>query len=175
MNRGLRTFLTLSVLTAVLIGGTYYGVRLLFADAPELPDADAVSSCRNRTLEPGEQLATNQVSVNVLNAGGRSGMANRTMINLEGIGFIRGTVGNAPADTRIANVRVVARDPKRADARLVGAQFKGKVQYTKGTPEDEASVAVYIGSGFKGMKKTPVPAVKAKTRFTMCAPVAPAV
>ncbi|KAA1425063.1 LytR family transcriptional regulator [Mumia zhuanghuii] len=173
MSRGLRTFLTLSVLTVILIGGTYSGVRLLFAEAPGLPDADDVSSCRNRTLEPGEQLTTSQVSVNVLNAGGRSGLANRTMINLEGIGFIRGTVGNAPADTRVANVRVVARDPKRADARLVGAQFKGKVQYTKGTPEDEASVAVYIGTDFKGLKKTPTPAVKAKARFTMCAPVAP--
>ncbi|MGH1564646.1 LytR C-terminal domain-containing protein [Mumia sp. DW29H23] len=170
MSRGLRTFLTMSVLAAVLVAGTYTGVRLLFAEAPELPDADASSSCRNRTLEPGEQLAPNQVSVNVFNAGGRSGMANRTMINLQGIGFLPGKIGNAPDDTRIANVRVVAREPKRVDARLVGAQFKGKVQYTKGTPEDEASVEVYIGTDFKGMKKEPVKAIKAKNRVTLCVP-----
>ncbi|MDD9349833.1 MULTISPECIES: LytR C-terminal domain-containing protein [unclassified Mumia] len=170
MTRGLRTFLTMSVLSAILIGGTYTGVQLLFAKAPELPDADATTACRNRVLEPGEQIAPNQVLVNVLNAGGLSGMANRTALNLQGIGFLPGTVGNAPEGTSIANVRVVAPEPKRVDARLVGAQFKGKVQYTKGTPEDDATVEVYIGKKFKGLKKNPVMALKAKNRVTICVP-----
>jgi hypothetical protein len=171
MTRGLRTFLTMSALVVVFAGGTFVGVRLLFSGAPELPDADAASSCRNRTLEPGEQLAPNQVSVNVLNASGRSGMANRTMINLQTIGFVPGTVSNAPDDARIGNVRILAREPKRVDARLVGAQFRGKVQYTKGTPKDEANVEVYIGSDFVGMKKKPTKAVKAKNTVTLCVPV----
>ncbi|MFD1824507.1 MULTISPECIES: LytR C-terminal domain-containing protein [Mumia] len=169
MSRGLRTFLTMSVLTAVLVGGTYMGVRLLFAKPPSLPEV-AANTCRNRTLEPGEQLSTNQVRVNVLNAGGRSGMANRTMINLQTAGFLPGTISNAPEDARIANVRVVAREPNRVDARLVGAQFKGKVQYTKGAPGDDASVEVLIGKKFAGMKKKQIESIKAKNRVTICVP-----
>jgi hypothetical protein len=169
MSRGLRTFLTMTVLTAVFVGGTYTGVRLLFSKAPSLPEV-AADTCRNRTLERGEQLSTNQVRVNVLNAGGRSGMANRTAINLQTAGFLPGTVGNAPDEVRIGNVRVVAREPNRVDARLVGAQFKGKVQYTKGVPGDDANVEVLIGKKFVGMKKKPVTAMKAKNRVTICVP-----
>ncbi|WP_262848657.1 LytR C-terminal domain-containing protein [Mumia quercus] len=169
MTRGLRTFLTMAVLVAVFVGGTYTGVRLLFAKPPSLPEV-AADTCRNRTLDRGEQLSTNQVRVNVLNASERSGLANRTMINLQTRGFLPGTITNAPEDTRIGNVRVVAREPNRVDARLVGAQFKGKVQYTKGVPGDDANVEILIGKKFEGLKKKTIESMKAKNRVTICVP-----
>ncbi|KHL15062.1 UNVERIFIED_CONTAM: hypothetical protein LK11_22735 [Mumia flava] len=164
----------MAVLVAVFAGGTWYGVRLLVSDPPGLPEAGADLTCRNRTLESGEQLTAREVRVNVLNASGASGIANRTMINLEARGFQPGEIGNATEDTKVKNVQIVARRPNRVDARLVAAQFKGKKTYQEGTPEGEATVLVIVGDDYKGLrKKAKAPqAMKAKNRVTICVPQA---
>lgn len=150
----------------VFVGGTMLGVSLAF-DQPE-PVAEE-ATCEVRTVKQGEVLSSNLVMVHVYNSSRRAGIANRTKINLERRGFLGGQASNNPGNLDSKNVTVLTQDPKDPRARLVGAQFKGKVAYVAPDFEPEDGVSILIGSDYKGLKKARTK-IKASQDVSVCVP-----
>lgn len=167
--------MTLACLVAVFILGSLIGVKLLFAKAPPLPtdDTAAASSCERRTIKSGGMLIASQVTVSVYNASAISGLANRTRINLQAHGFRPGTVANAPKGTTARNVTVLTKDRTAPSARLVAAQFKGKVKFATPKTTISSGVRVVIGKKYKGLKKKYPKSTRANKATQVCIQVDP--
>ena len=136
MRRHLLTAVTLLVLLALVGLGGYYGYRELFAPVGD----DRTARSRGEKgceagLRKGETVRTRDVTVSVLNAGTRSGLAGQVQEELVGRGFIAGAADNAPDDQQVRFVRILAPSSKDPAARLVAAQF-GPKTYIQATRDD---------------------------------------
>jgi len=154
VRRHLLTAVTLLVLVGLVGVGGYYGYKALFA--PVEDDAVTASpggrSCEDG-LRKGETVRTRDVTVTVLNAGSRSGLAGQVQERLVGRGFLAGTTDNAPDGTSVRFVRVLAPSKKDPAARLVAAQF-GKGTYIQRSRDDLGpGVDVIVGDRFRGLAK----------------------
>ncbi|MGH3358830.1 MAG: LytR C-terminal domain-containing protein, partial [Nocardioidaceae bacterium] len=92
-----KTAITLLVLTLMFVGGVIAGFRLVTSPIPEL-DLESETSeptCKNTTLAPGSELAREQVTVDVYNAGTVSGLASQTQRRLSRYDSQRGLIANA--------------------------------------------------------------------------------
>ena len=153
VRRHLLTGVTLLVLVGLLGYGGYAGYQALFA--PVGGDAATGTPGSGRCedgLRKGETVRTRDVTVSVLNAGTRSGLASQVQEQLVGRGFLAGTTDNAPDDQEVRFVRVLA--PARNDpaARLVAAQF-GERTFVERTREDLGpGVDVVVGDRFRGLE-----------------------
>ncbi len=166
MTRGLRTAITLIVLAGLLVVGAAWGWNNMTKPLPGKADQ---RPCVTTTVPEGELVYPRQVTVSVLNAGGRNGLARRVMSAFTEQGFGSGDSANAPDgtdDIRVA--RIWTNEPRNPAVLLV------KSRLPKGTPivEREApgfGVTVVVGDGFeelrKGRKK-----VKAKSDVEICSP-----
>lgn len=150
VRRHLLTAVTLLVLVALVGIGGYYGYRELFAPLGDDATGRQARECE-AGLRRGEIVRTRDVTVTVLNAGSRAGLAGQVQEQLVSRGFIAGGTDNAPEDQAVRFVRVLA--PSRNDpaARLVAAQFgEGTlVQRTRG--DLGPGVEVIIGDRFRGL------------------------
>ena len=143
-----RTPLTLLALVGLLVVGSVLGWRLLTQEAPPL-DAGR-SECDDQ--QPAKtELRSEDVRVNVYNAGSISGLASTTMRSLSGRDFVEGTVENAPAGTKARNVLLLDPDPKSAPVRLVAAQFRGDVVVRRQGNDLSEGVDVFLGDDFQGL------------------------
>src|SRR4051794_3862699 len=98
MTQAVKTALTLAVLAALLGLAASWGWSALTAPLPPLSSAPA---CVETAVSPGDAVSPQQVTVSVLNAGKRPGLASRTMTALTDQGFNEGDSGNAPAKTAV--------------------------------------------------------------------------
>ncbi len=152
---------------AVFVGALILGPMLLTAQ-PKAPPA--VPTCEERTIQPGQSLPSNYLTVNVYNASKKSGVANRVRINLERKGFLGGYVGNNPGALQPKNVMILTQDPSDPRIALVAAQFKGKVEYAAADFDKRNGISVLVGPEFKGVDpKTPT-SVKVKVPVEVCIP-----
>jgi hypothetical protein len=166
-RRHLLTGITLIVLLALVGVGGYYGYRELFS-----PVGDATGRARGqgceKGLRKGETVRTRDVTVSVLNAGTRSGLAGQVQERLVGRGFIAGTADNAPEDQQVRFVRVLAPSNEDPAARLVAAQF-GPRTYIQPTRVDLGpGVDVVLGDRFKGLVPDAPRRLRAKVRGSGC-------
>ena len=152
MRRHLLTAVTLLVLLALVGVGGYYGYKELFA--PVGDDATAASpggkGCE-KGLRKGETVRTRDVTVSVLNAGSRSGLAGQVQGRLVKRGFIAGTADNAPDDQVVRFVRVLAPSRKDPAARLVAVQFGPRTVIQRTRVDLGPGVDVIVGDRFKGL------------------------
>jgi hypothetical protein len=143
---------TLLVLVGLVGLGGYYGYRALFSPVPD----DAVTaSSGDRTCEAGlrkgETVRPRDVTVTVLNAGSRSGLAGEVQDRLARRGFLRGTIDNAPEDLPVRFVRVLAPSPKDPAALLVAAQFGDNTYVQRSRQDLGPGVVVIVGDRFRGL------------------------
>ncbi|MBC7631400.1 LytR C-terminal domain-containing protein [Aeromicrobium sp.] len=161
--------LTLLVAAIVLVVGTLVGFRLLTAKADT---ATVAPTCTNRTIADGEKLTSNRVTVNVLNASTRSGLANRVAINLQRRGFLGGTVGNSTSNTKPSKVTILTADRKDPRVKLVAMQFRDKVTYAKSDIPAAKGVTVVVGDGaLSGLRPETRTFVVSDRPIQVCVPI----
>jgi hypothetical protein len=146
------TGVTLLVLLVLVGMGGYYGYRALFAPVDESVTASPKDGgCQE--LTKGEVVRPRDVTVTVLNAGSRTGLAGQVQQQLVRRGFHAGNIDNAPEGTGVRFVRVRAASVKDPAARLVAAQF-GKGTLLVHSKEDLGpGVDVIVGDRYKGLEK----------------------
>jgi len=155
----------LAAVAVLVVVGLVYGILSLVRGSGE-PDTAAEpeptpTPCETVLVPAGDVLPTPaDVTVNVYNATGTSGLASKTATALEKQGFATGKVANDPADREIPGVGEIRFGPKAAEeaqllliyvpgAELVELQRKGqKVDLAMGdaftglAPEQEVNAAL---------------------------------
>ena len=164
MLPGARTLLSLAVLALIVVVAGAWGWSLLTAPFPQKAEA---AVCDTVEIHAGEHVFPAQVTVSVLNASKREGLAGRTMAALMEDGFARGTSGNAPRGAGPSTVQIWADDPESPAVRLVAAWLPGAKVIRKAS--DEPGVVVVVGDKFSGTGKGPK-SITAKTDATICSP-----
>lgn len=154
-RRRRRTAITLAVV-AVVLAGTFYYAQSYWNRGVTTPTTAA--SC-TPTPGAGGQIAPGQVTVNVLNATKRSGLAGSTAKIVKERGFVVGRIENDPLKRTVPQPAEVRFGPAgEASAQLVLALVAGSVPM-KDTRAD-ASVDLVLGEGFTALAQptAPVPA-----------------
>ncbi|MDH2412645.1 LytR C-terminal domain-containing protein [Nocardioides sp. CER19] len=165
MTQAVKTVLTLAVLAALLAFAASWGWSALTAPLPSLTSGPA---CVETAVSAGETVTTQQVTVSVLNAGKRAGLASRTMTALTDQGFNKGDSGNAPAKTAVTYAQIWTDDPTSPAVALVASRFGGRAKIVQHDVA-EVGVVVVVGDKFRTLTKGK-PSVKATKGTTICSP-----
>lgn len=164
----LRSALTLVVLVGVLLFGVSYGFS---AVTEPFPERDATPVCTEAAVAKGEKIFPDQVTVSVLNAGERSGLASRTMSQLVGVGYGRGDLANAPEGTDVKRVEIWTDEPNNPDVRLVQTYLGTRKALIVRRDTVAVGVNVVVGDRFKDLRKGRK-GFKAKEDTSVCMPPA---
>jgi hypothetical protein len=144
---------TLLVLIGLVGVGGYYGYRALFVPVDDSVTASPQGGGCEKGLKKGEVVRTRDVTVTVLNAGTRTGLASRVQQQLVRRGFQAGETDNAPDGTAVRFVRVLAPSRKDPAARLVAAQFGERTYVEKSREDLGPGVDVVVGDRYKGLER----------------------
>ena len=164
MLTGARTALTLAVLALIVVVAGGWGWGMLTAPFPEKAD---LPPCSSVDVHAGDHVFAAQVTVSVLNASGREGLAGRTIAALSGDGFATGTSGNAERGTKVGTVQIWTTSPSSPAVRLVAAWLPGVKVVRKQVTEP--GVVVVVGDQFNGVGKGPK-SITAQSDATICSP-----
>jgi hypothetical protein len=151
----------------ILLAGLYVGFKLLTASADTF---DAAPTCETRTVEKGQKLTSNLVTVNVYNASQRAGLANRVGINLQRRGFLTGTAANSTSEVKPDAVAILTDDRDDPRVKLVAQQFDN-VEFSEPDIKIPDGVTVIVGDDFKELVKAPRD-VESDRVITVCVPTA---
>ncbi|WP_017933339.1 LytR C-terminal domain-containing protein [Nocardioides sp. Iso805N] len=164
MLTGARTLLTLAVvaLLVVVIGG--WGWAMLTKPFPKKADAPV---CSSASVQAGDHVFPAQVTVTVLNASRREGLAGRTMTALKDGGFATGRSGNAASGTKVGSVQIWTDNPNSPAVRLVAAWLPGAKVVRRTVAEP--GVVVVVGDKF-GAVGTGPKSITASANATICSP-----
>jgi len=143
MLAGTRTALTLVVLLLLVVGGGALGWA---AFTSPLPERHAAPACTDVTVMPGDHLYPGQVTVSVLNASRREGLASRTMVALTDAGFAAGGTSNAPKNVKVTNVQIWADDTESPAVALLQTFLPDAQVLSKDA--DEPGVTLVVGENF---------------------------
>ena len=152
MNAGwsarLRSAATLVALLVVLLVGVAWGWSAVTAP---LPGGGETAVCSLVTVREGQKVYPDQVTVSVLNAGDREGLAGRTMQDLVDQGFAEGSLANAPEDAKVELAEIWTDDIDNPAVRLVRRHLGG-VDIVRRDPL-EPGVNVVVGDDFTKVRK----------------------
>lgn len=161
-----KSAITLAVLTLMLGVGALWGWSAMTAPLPEKSDPP---TCVDRAVSAGEKVFPDQVTVSVLNASDRNGLAGRTLSLFTDAGFGRGEAGNVPANS--PDVRVAAiwtRTPDNPDVQLVASRLGRDVEIVD-RDHRSPGVVVVVGDDFADLVKGER-SVRAQDDATICTP-----
>ncbi len=148
ITTGVRTTLTLLVLTLVVIVFAGWGWNALTAP---LPHRVAAPICSDTLVQAGDHLYPSQVTVSVINASKREGLASRALYDLKDAGFPSGSTGNAPNGTDVATVQIWTSDMLNPANDLVLSYLPGAVIVKHATTLP--GVNVVVGKNFTEVKQ----------------------
>jgi hypothetical protein len=148
----LRTAITLVALAALLLLGVTWG----WAQVKQpLPGKVEALICAPTSYAAGDELFVQDVTVSVLNASGREGLAGQTLAQLEGLGFPGGQTGNAPKGTEVTGpAEIWVDDVDDPGAKLLRARL-GKVPVVAHPENDLAGVTLVLGDSFGDLQAGP--------------------
>jgi LytR cell envelope-related transcriptional attenuator len=122
MSESVRTAVTLAVLALLVVLAAVWGWSAATDSLPAKVDRPV---CVDTEVGAGDRLYPQQVTVSVYNASNRSGLAGRTMRDLEDAGFGEGRTGDA-SRTRVAYAEIWSTEPAGPAVQLV-ASYLGDV------------------------------------------------
>jgi hypothetical protein len=120
LSMHVKTLLTLAVLAVLVFVGVTWGWSAL---RQPFPHKTTTKACYPTTLEPGDRVSPPKVTVSVLNASERGGLAERTMSAFEDQGFGAGIVGNAPKNTVVHFAQIWAQNRQDPAVQLVSSRL----------------------------------------------------
>lgn len=164
MSSFLRTSLTIGGLLLFLLLAVAWGWHQVARPVPAL---DEKALCEETPVHPGETVAPGQVTVSVLNASRRHGLASRTMEAFTAQGFTQGQSANAPAGSGVRTAQIWTDDPNSPAVGLV-ASWLGNARIVPKSVT-QVGVVVVVGDRFKGVSGGK-PSVTATTETTICSP-----
>lgn len=165
--------LLLLVTFGVFVGGGIVGFNLLTSSADTSVDAP---TCEVRTLDEGEEVTPNLVTVNVFNASRTAGLANRIAVLLQRRGFLAGTIANNPTDIEVSNIVILTSDPKDPEVRMVASRLGKPIEFVDAPRISERGVDVLLGPGYadRGVLTNEAgPVIKTQSAVDICVPVLP--
>lgn len=166
----LRTLLTLGVLVALLLIAVTWAWSAITSPFPTSEEPAAL--CQDQTIAAGDNLRPEDLTVNVLNAGDRIGLASSTMNALEGRGFGVGQRGNAPPGTAVRSAQIWTDDVDSPAVRLLATYLGKDAEILERTTSDPG-LSVVVGDGFGRVRKGRNRIVP-KQDTIVCSPVTPA-
>lgn len=144
-----KTVATLGVLGLLLLFAVTKGLGAVTEPFPEKADPPV---CVDTSLVDGDVLRPGAVTVSVVNAGTRTGLAGSTLSDLEDQGFDRGTVANQRDDT-ISTVQLwVSGGAPSPVVQMLRSYLSGEVEVLDKTGTSPA-ITVVVGDDFEGVKK----------------------
>jgi hypothetical protein len=115
-----KTLITLAILAALLFIGVTWGWAALMTP---FPHSTTTKTCYPTALKPGDRVSPPKVTVTVLNASDRVGLAERTISDFQNQGFGPGSVGNAPKGTVVHYAQIWTHDRQNPAVQLVESRL----------------------------------------------------
>jgi len=166
LSARLRTLITLVVLAVLLVGGVAWGWAQVTEPFPGKVDP---AICVDTSYAAGDELFVQDVTVSVLNASSREGLAGRTLAELEDAGFAAGQTANAPQGTAISTpAEIWVSDPDNPAAKLL-RRWIGKVPVRSDVTSPAAGVTVVVGDSFGELGAGP-PSLVLDADAVVCSP-----
>lgn len=141
----MRSALTLAVLAVLLVLGASWGFAQMTEPFPGKVDPPV---CVDTSFPAGERIYPQDVTVSVLNASQREGLAGRTMAELVSDGFAEGQTRNAPDKTRVARAEIWTTDPDNPAVLLVRSRL-GQAEVLEKADPGAAGIVVVVGDEFE--------------------------
>ena len=164
----LRTAITLAALAVLMLLGVTWGWAQMTKSFPGKVD---VPICVDTSYRAGDELFVQDVTVSVLNASSREGLAGRTLADLEDIGFPGGQTANAPEGTALTTASAIwVDDVDNPGAKLLRARL-GKVPVVSHPEVGYAGIIVVVGDSFGELRQGPQSVVLADDAVVCSPPV----
>jgi hypothetical protein len=142
-----RTAITLGALGVICVLMLVLGWRAASSPFPSLGGSSTTTKCE--AVKKKKVIYRREITVSVYNDTGRKGLADATMASMEKRKFQPGTVGNAPAGTKVDYVEVRAATADDPAAALVAQQFKPAAKVVAQEDDLGPGVDVILGPRFK--------------------------
>jgi len=165
MNLHVKTLLTLTTLSVLLLVGVAWGWSAMTSP---LPQKAQTKDCYPTVVQAGDRVSAPKVTVSVFNASDRVGLAERTMTAFEDQGFGPGKVGNAPKSADVLYAQVWADDPTDPAVKLVASRL-GPRAHIKPLHHGGPGVIVMVGPQF-GKLVSGKSSIKVSSTTTICSP-----
>ncbi len=168
LSARLRTLVTLAFLCVLMLGGVAWGWTQMTEPFPGKVDAPL---CVDTSYAAGDQLSASEVTVSVLNASTREGLATRTLAELEDAGFAAGQTANAPAGTTLTTpAEIWVTDENSPAAKLV-RRWIGKVPIRSDVASPAKGVTIVVGESFGELREGPTSLTVTATAVVCSPPV----
>jgi hypothetical protein len=165
MEARLKSLVTLLALGVMLLAAALWGWAAI---SEPLPERAGPAVCVDRPFASGDPVRRADVTVSVLNAGTRTGLAGLTLDLFVDAGFAQGTADDAPEGSRVRAVEIWTEDPTSPAVRLVEAHLGDAVKVVRQEPT-VSGVQVVVGDRFQNLVKGPRKVV-AESDVEVCGP-----
>lgn len=161
-RRRIRGPITLLLLLGLLSAVGYFGWNAVVNSQP----SGTEPVCSSPGADGRQRISSNQVVVNVFNAGSVQGLARETADQLRKRGFRIGEVATEETETRVDNVLVRGRSVEAPEVQLVLAQLEG--ERPVGDNREDSSVDIVLGDRFKGLYEKGPTSMTVRSRVPVC-------
>lgn len=168
MDARVKSLLTLAALGVLLVAAGAWGISALTQPFPQRAEP---AVCVDAPFAKGERINRGDVTVSVLNAGTRNGLAGLTMDLFVDAGFAQGQEGNTDQGPKVANVEIWTDDPRSPAVKLVARQLGKGAEVVRRDPT-VVGVQVVVGDQFEDLVDGPR-RVKARGDVEVCGPPPP--